>query len=310
VVAFRIAVHLKSPRLKIGEAALVEALKRIDVRETDGISSELHLHQDGKDIMVEVYKSELHFHDSDEGLIIYVPADEKMQCLCFLDRIPRALMEWIMTEPLTRICEPYSERILGVLSTVLQAEAKYVGVALDRAGIMSVETPDDVPVDETADRVDSDLAGLPMRSVSIHDDTVADASSRSTRSDSSVTLAADDVAFASYSVRSSTLRVSGHLPFTPQRRPDTAHFVTPNRALPDHGLDTKYLNLLRSVVNAARTSSFPRNDTLDVATLSISAGADGEAFSLGGVDKPTRDKLIGAAGELFVSINGKSHWQT
>jgi hypothetical protein len=70
----------------------------------------------------------------------------------------------------------------------------------------------------------------------------------------------------------------------------------------------RYLNLLRSVVNAARTSSFPRKDALDVVTLSNSAGADGEnSFALGGVDKLTRDQMIGAAGELFLNIKGGSH---
>jgi hypothetical protein len=125
-------------------------------------------------------------------------------------------MEWIMTEPVTRICQPYSERFLGVLLTVLQAEPKYVGVTLDRAGIMSVETPVDIQVEETADSVESNLSEPPTRRVFIHDDMVAEASSRSARSDSSVTLAADDVAYGQYSVPSSTPRASGHLPFTPR----------------------------------------------------------------------------------------------
>ncbi|KAL2866124.1 uncharacterized protein BJX67DRAFT_372785 [Aspergillus lucknowensis] len=290
----RIAVHLKSPRLRSGEHALFESLKRIDVRETDGISSELHLNQDGKDIMVEINKSELHFNDSDEGLIIYVPRDEKMQCLCFLDRIPKALMEWIMTEPLTRICEPHSEKFLGVLSTVLQAEPKYVEVALDRAGIMTVETPDDVEVEETA----SDLPEQPIGRTLTHDDTFAEASSRSTRSDSSVTLA--DAAYAAHAFPSSTPRVSARSLLTPQQTPSPAPFASPSRELSGYGLNTTYLNLLRSVVTAARTSPFPRNESPHAGTLSDSTGADNGTFPLRGLDKPTRDKLIGAAGELFV----------
>ncbi|KAJ0422940.1 hypothetical protein BJY00DRAFT_299903 [Aspergillus carlsbadensis] len=296
----RIAVHLRSPRLKSGEQALFELLKRIDVRETDGISSELHLHQDGKDIMVEVNKSELHFDDSEDGLIIYVPRDEEMQFLCFLDRIPRALMEWIMTEPLTRICEPYSEKSLGVLSTVLQAAAKYVEVALDRAGIRTVETPDDVQVEETAGRVESDPPGPLTEHDLIDDDTVAEASSRSARSDSSVTLAADEVAYAPYGGPPVSPRASSHVPFTPRQTPSAPNFVSPRSALSDNGLDTMYLGLLRSVVNAARTTPFPRKETLDMATLSDFAGTASETFSLRGVDKSTRDTLIGAAGELFV----------
>jgi hypothetical protein len=103
----------------------------------------LHLNQDGKYIVVEVSTGELHFEEQDKGLIIYVPRDEKLQTLSFLDRLPHVLLEWIMTDPTTGIREPLSEKALRVLSTVLHAETKYVGLILDRAGIVSAGTPHD-----------------------------------------------------------------------------------------------------------------------------------------------------------------------
>ena len=48
-----------------------------------------------------------------------------------------------MAEPSTGICEPLSEKALNVMHTVLQAQDEYVALALDRAGILSVETLDD-----------------------------------------------------------------------------------------------------------------------------------------------------------------------
>ncbi|KAL3459177.1 hypothetical protein BJX64DRAFT_265188 [Aspergillus heterothallicus] len=296
----RIAVHLRSPRLRSGQQAMFKALKRIDVRETDGISSELHLNQDGKDIKVEVNKSELHLHDSDERLIIYVPRDEKMQALCLLDRIPTALLEWIMTDPLTRICEQYGEKALTVLSTVLQAQLKYVEVTLDRAGIMSIEMPDNTGAQETPDSVEGDLAGQPTGLALIHDDTVVRASIRSDCSDSSVTLVAGDEGHAPYAVPSSASRVFSDLPITPRRITSAANSVSPGRMPSDYVPETMYLSLLRKVVNAARASSFPTKESLDMSAISHFARTNIEAFPLSGVDKPTRDKLIGAAGELFV----------
>jgi hypothetical protein len=136
-------VHFQSPRVRNGEQPSLKNLNKIEVRETDGISCELHLSQDGKDIVVEVSTGELHFEEVDEGLIIYVHREEKLQALCFFDRLPQALPEWIMTDPVTRDREPFSEKALRVLSTVLHAETKYVGLILARAGIMSVEAPND-----------------------------------------------------------------------------------------------------------------------------------------------------------------------
>lgn len=99
----RIAVHYKSPRLVDGERAFYELLKNIDVRETDGITSELHLQQDGKDLKVKVADGEIHIEEITDGLHIYVPWDAKAQYICFLDRIHKDLLEWILTEPSTAI---------------------------------------------------------------------------------------------------------------------------------------------------------------------------------------------------------------
>ncbi|GFF84697.1 conserved hypothetical protein [Aspergillus udagawae] len=296
----RIAVHFRSPRLKTGEQSLYELLRNISIRETDGISSELHLNQDGKDIMVEISQSELHFQEYESRLIIYVPRNEQAQYLCFLDRIPRALMEWVMTEPSTGICEPFNDKALNIISKVLQAETKYIGMTLDRAGIMSVETPDDTAAEEVADDTEDEHTERHTEGRdSIDDAPSAGDFIRLARSESSVTLA-DDFISPPYAGPSSPSRVLSPTPFTPRGTPGDASYLSPGRGLPAQPIDTAYVTILRSVVNGARTSTFPARGSFNMTALTDSLDPGNEPFQLRGIDKLYRDKLIGAAGELFV----------
>ncbi|OJZ91020.1 hypothetical protein ASPFODRAFT_57246 [Aspergillus luchuensis CBS 106.47] len=172
----RIAVHYKSPRLADGERAFYDLLKNIDVRETDGITSELHLQQDGKEIKAKVSEGEIHIEEITDGLHIYVPWDAKAQYICFLDRIHKDLLEWILTEPSTAIFKPYSEKALTLMKTILQAPVEYVSLILDRAGIVPIETPEDLsgvdvdasnPTDQTSVENSHAIRGSSCRSDSI-----------------------------------------------------------------------------------------------------------------------------------------------
>ncbi|GLA57778.1 hypothetical protein AtubIFM55763_003057 [Aspergillus tubingensis] len=172
----RIAVHYKSPRLVDGERAFYDLLKNVDVRETDGITSELHLQQDGKDLKVKVADGEIHIEEITDGLHIYVPRDRKAQYICFLDRIHKDLLEWILTEPSTALFEPYSEKALTLMKTILQAPVEFVSVILDRAGMVSIETPEDLsgvdvdasnPTDQTSVENSHAIRGSSCRSDSI-----------------------------------------------------------------------------------------------------------------------------------------------
>ncbi|KAL5044287.1 hypothetical protein BDW71DRAFT_199144 [Aspergillus fruticulosus] len=298
----RIAVHFRSPRLANGEQHFFKILKKINVRETDGISSELHLNQDGKDIVVELSHSELHLQDSESGLIIYVPRDQQAQYLCFLDRIPRDLLQWIMTEPSTGICEPYNEKALTAISMVMQAEPKYIALALDRLGIMSVETPDDTAVDDIDSVSSALIEALEAREGTQHqarESEVAERRHSSPRSESSVTLAGDDSISVSYGRSSIRPRLSSQPQLNPIVTPELEGFTDLNHALPI-AVGQSYLTLLRTVVNIARISPLPDPEVFNTAAANAALHTAGEPFQLRGVDKLTRDKLIGAAGELFV----------
>lgn len=291
---FRLSVHFRSPRIRNGEQSFYQTLKNIDVRETDGISSELHFNQDGKDIVVEVSKSELHLQESGQGLIIYVPRDEETQFLCFLDRIPLALMEWIMTEPVTGICEPFGDKALNVLSMVLQAEPKYVGLTLDRAGIMSVETPDDTPADEVIGTVERSHEVNEIVGHLFNDSVTPRVSYGLSPRDQSIS--------GPFSRPSTPSPAPSRLQFTPQGTPSAASAISPGRVIANQSVDAAYLALLRKVVNVARSSSFPTRGSFDMTALASSLDPYNEPFQLRGLDKAYRDTLIGAAGELFVCI--------
>lgn len=136
----RIAVQFKSPRARKDQQAFYKSLTNVDVCETDGISSELHLNQDGDDIKVEISRSELHFQEDKNRLTIYVPRNKQAQYVSFVDRLPSALLEWMLTEPSTGICDPLSRKALSAMQMIMQAPDNAVAsTLLDRNGILSLE---------------------------------------------------------------------------------------------------------------------------------------------------------------------------
>lgn len=290
----RIAVHFRSPRALNNERDFYDLLKNIDVRETDGISSEIHLNQDGNnDISIEVSRSELHLDENDDGLTIYVPLDEELQYLCFYDRLPRELLERIMADPTTRICEPFDERTVNIVHQILHAQDTYLASILDRAGIMSVGTPED----EANDNFE---VTTPTTQLSVEQSNVA-------QTPESSTLQADTDEFttsfsrASYA-RSRVVDYDGH---------STGGYPQPRTAVSSGFdinllIDSEYRGLLSRVVAAARRTTFPEiNQHFDYSpTISYC----NENRWLDRLEKGERDKRIGAAGEMFVCITTPMRW--
>ncbi|KAL2822753.1 hypothetical protein BDW59DRAFT_173698 [Aspergillus cavernicola] len=299
----RIAVHFKSPRIKQGEQAFYELLKKIDVCESDGISSEIHLNQDREDIRIEVSRSELHFQETKDGLTIYVPRNKRDQYLCFLDRIPAALLEWIMTEPSTGICRPVGEIALKAMCGVLQPQNEYVAETLDRAGIMSVEIADDLV--GNAAEIASEQNNDPRTPRRSNEYSAAWDAMSSTLYDASVVSADDETMTASYS------RASQSYSQAVNAYTHSGHTRGPAPSLPAalepiyQNTDSEYRRLLNNVINVARSAEFPGREPFDMPTLSqsldgLARGRDTETYQLRTAEKIERDKMIGAAGEVFV----------
>ena len=113
-------------------------------------------------------------------------------------------------------------------------------------------------------------------------------------------------------------------PSAPALRPNDPFIATPpragpvTRALPSHSLDytdqltdPQYRSLLDKVITAARKTRFPSQGSFDMSALRASLagilcyGSVEEPFRLHSISRLERDKMIGAAGELFVG-NPKS----
>ncbi|RDH24776.1 hypothetical protein M747DRAFT_252824 [Aspergillus niger ATCC 13496] len=294
----RVAVHLKSPRAVQDEDTFYEILKSISMKETNGISSELHLNQDGMDFKVEVSRSELHLDERDKQLTVYIPEDKRSQDICFLGRIPLALLQWMMTDPLTQITHEFSDNFVTIIQTLLQAEKNYVSELMDRAGIMSIARADDTVVTEESE------SQQPQENE--NQQSHSDRSSPASRSSSLVeqpTPERDEPTYTPPRPRqgswaSETTVVSHSMRALPVARPSPVLL----QDYTETTVDPEYHHLLSSVLASARNAIFPSQGTFDMAGLddSITSGAAAQTIRLRTSDQLERDFKIGAAGELFV----------
>ncbi|KOC14318.1 hypothetical protein AFLA70_555g000420 [Aspergillus flavus AF70] len=295
----RVAVHYNSPRILKGESAFYELLRKTKVCATDGISSELHLNQDGKDIIVEISKSELHLDETEDGLTIYVPRDEMAQCLCFVDRIPKALLEWIMTEPTTGICTPFPDKAVDAIQKMLQVPPSLIAATLDRTGIVSIETQ------ELAEEDEVDLPSPNDRQS--EQDNVDATTGYSSQYETDPNT--PSVTLPTPSVVSDEIGEDNMLRSRPRPNlwsvSDFPHETTPRPTYNPAPLDIEYRSILDNVVSAARRFIFPTRESIDTSPLAefqnLRVREQSENTpNLRSLEKLERDQRIGAAGELFV----------
>ncbi|KAF4976018.1 hypothetical protein FZEAL_7274 [Fusarium zealandicum] len=138
---YRIAVHFNSPRMVGDSLELYWTLCSTEVYETDGISSELHLSQDGHDLVHVQERSELHLREDDGVLKVYVPRDPKTQGFCYFSALPRRFLEWMMMDPATLIKRPAGSRAIQIVNAVLNAPIINMSQILEAEGIVDVDIP-------------------------------------------------------------------------------------------------------------------------------------------------------------------------
>ncbi|PWY95999.1 hypothetical protein BO94DRAFT_601049 [Aspergillus sclerotioniger CBS 115572] len=284
----RFAVHLQSPRAVQDEEALYETLKTISMKETNGILSELRLHQDGMDIKVEISRSELHLDARDGRLTVYISEDRRAQDICFLDRLPVALLQWMKTDPSTQIVHDFGNNAITVMQTLLHPYNNYVSDLLDRAGIMSIAKADDATVTGESRASKRDPPSTAAESSGVVEYTI---------------FGSDDLTSMSSRPRHDSLisestLVSPSLRSLPMAQPSTAtlkHYT-------DTPIDPEYLRLLSYVLEYARGTALPSQGAFDMTALdeSITTDSCSKPYQLQISDQWERDSKIGAAGELFV----------
>ncbi|KAI1180599.1 hypothetical protein F4777DRAFT_528566 [Nemania sp. FL0916] len=306
----RIAMHNNSPRTRrlSDREWLYEKLRLARVLETDGISSELHLSQDGRDLKYVKEVSELHIseepdHDLERMVLaIYVPRDMDRQNICYFETLPARLLEWLMTDEMTNIKTPiYQKEALDVVNSIINAPERSISQILVARGIVDA----DVAIKDDDDDGDGESVTLHNGEGSLHDGALEEEQQEDNEERGGE---AEDVV-------SITQVSSRHAITLPTRPRYQSHDVDPEVAIAAVAqrageFQTDYVRLLSHVISRARLATFPRQGIFaGLADANVpfgesanaGTGADSEGRRLFHSRVPLeRDMKIGAAGELFV----------
>lgn len=111
--------------------------------ETDAISSELTINQDGAAISVEQQQSEVYIDENADPLTIYVPHDGESLEVCFCSSLPKKLVTWMATNPVTNVQDPHvDDSIVAVVTGILATKsAVAIHRILETNGIIDVTIP-------------------------------------------------------------------------------------------------------------------------------------------------------------------------
>ncbi|QYS99675.1 hypothetical protein H0G86_006795 [Trichoderma simmonsii] len=312
----RIAKHFNSPRWRTQEELqrLYDLLKQAKVFETDKISCVQIVQQGGQSYSHKISRSEFHLEESDSGLDIFVPQEKESQAYCLAYDLPARLFAWITTK------RSVDDRNYSFVADILnQGPRIYNRILLD-AGIVDIDIEDE----DLADEVDSTLASSARWEASELRDSPSIGSNMATplTDVSSPRMEFDQAEIVPTVVYQDTIDASSHLAqsrsnnrlFTQGAsfQASTGNIETPatiQRALAS--ANHTYSDLLTHVVSAARRALFPTKGIFDLDSLRTSLpsvpsfdniyGTENEDFNYArSFPQLERDKMIGAAGELYV----------
>ncbi|OHF03687.1 hypothetical protein CORC01_01006 [Colletotrichum orchidophilum] len=308
---YRVASHFNSPRVD-NTLNLYHTLRATEVYETHGISSEVHLAQDGKAHIHVKASSELHIRDTAGCLQIYVPVDKERQDFCYHSSLPRRLLEWVMTEPETQICGAIQHRAISAMSSALNAPIESVSQILEAEGIIDVGGIGNDQDEDSEGGADAVALAPPFESPR-REGFVAEMPMRFFSSTGSCSVSGPIVPPLSQGINT---------PVTPEGsgryrlRPDLdVGATTSTPATPVHqfgqtpkastaaisprddGFNAEYLRILSNVIFAARRRSFPESGSPRAGQSA--GGSSTQVSHMQSWMPPARDKKIGAAGELF-----------
>ncbi|KAK2046278.1 hypothetical protein LZ31DRAFT_593285 [Colletotrichum somersetense] len=156
----RVAAHFNSPRSQTRQdmESFYAVLRSAQIYETDGISSDLCLVQDGTSFTVEVTKTSLHIDEIQSGLKIYLPRAKDHQEYMFTNVLPESLLGLMMRHPVTQLSQEITKSAENATKNMLVAPVTMLHRALEDNGIAKVEVPN---VDEAVP-LDTAPSGLPI----------------------------------------------------------------------------------------------------------------------------------------------------
>ena len=238
------------------------------------ITSTFSIKQNGMVTTLPAVESELHIstNSSSGSWDIYLSADDEARDFCVASRLPRELGALLLG------CRPSAvdPRALGVLTSIIHAKRRSIGRVLESNGIEELV---DLPLREG----DDDDMGF--ETLSISGGGVRPRNGGITRASTQDTFYSG-VDFESWELA------------TPLPEPT----IVPGGAAPglaaapiDPRRNELYINLLKRVVQEARTDDFPDHGaTFEIGTQSL------YRFSVG--DQNVWRRMVGAAGELYVRL--------
>ncbi|KAI1132208.1 hypothetical protein F5Y10DRAFT_284107 [Nemania abortiva] len=145
----RIAMQIDSPRAGSGpkRMQLYRTLRQAKVYETYRITSELHLLQDNHNFKYIKHPGELHIREDGNGTLeLYVSRVPICRDICYFETLPRRLLDWLMTDPVTNVKTSDSyEQMLDVIISILNAPLKSLPYILDAKGIVNTDDPKEDP---------------------------------------------------------------------------------------------------------------------------------------------------------------------
>ncbi|KAG6368208.1 hypothetical protein INS49_002409 [Diaporthe citri] len=308
---YRVAFHLNSPRLKPDGHALYNMLRNAQVYTTEGITSELHLSQDGEDHCYVTERSDLHIRESGSQLEIFVSRNQKKQGFCYSSKLNERLFQWLMTDPLTHMSETLDSRGLLTVHKIINSRRSVLAQILDEDGIVTgdieeldqeVESNYDSDEEESDDNWSSDLPTTPS--------VQRTAPSRSEYSPNHKKALSRNSWFDGVEVSPQASSDRNTKP--PLHQTPTSPVACRSLKASETGEAERlqYADLLSRVVSAARRSRFPAKSSFDMSRMSSAlpvfyGAADSydafhESHLFHTTSKLERDKKIAAAGELYV----------
>lgn len=320
---FSVAKHFHSPRWRTTEDLhnLYEILKHVKVFETNDISCVQFVQQGGEEYSHKIRSSELHLEESDSGLEIFIPQARKRQELCFARALPTRLFEWMTTNPSTRGSSATNDRNHSIVKDILKEDSDVYNEILLKEGILEIDIADA----DHSDEEDSASIDSARGEASAQSDSTEIGSNMATPStevssprmdfdqdELLPTVVHQDViaARSRFAVSRGTNR-----PITQEAPLDiSVESIEESTYIQREvvSADLQYPGLLSQVISAARKGLFPTKGIFDLDALRTSLPSFGTSnvnsyeidnygfSSARSFPQLERDKMIGAAGELYV----------
>ncbi|KAI1188940.1 hypothetical protein F5B17DRAFT_450976 [Nemania serpens] len=297
----RIACHYNTPRSRTSRDVgfLYDALKNATLYETDGISSNLQIIQDGKPQQVESSRTTLHIDEVEFGLNVYLPRGKDKQKFTFTNSLSQKLFVWMMTDPITQQSETIDRDGIHATRDILLSPYSELPAALEENGIAIIDIDNtDASMPEPGSPPTLLAASVNgIQDLALSDDDNGYEAFDTPTSDTETLTSARGGATAQRRTTPARSPGSGFYGEGSFRQHGPSPFFEPPTLPRNIATDELYVAALSKIIAAGRRDSLPVHGVLKPRRLSNSYASD---LGLRSLSQNERDCKVGAAGELYV----------